>query len=173
MIAMIKKISLIKLILGGAAMFAQENMNHQNDNVGIIVSIPLVSITLRVDVILQLIFAIQNSADDLNPWAIIIDSLATIPSFELVNIPATINPICPTDEYAIIDFISDCRKQIIEVITPPTIATEIIGFISSLFMCLKIIIIRASPYPPSFSRMAARIIDPATGASTWAFGSHK
>jgi len=38
---------------------------------------------------------------------------------------------------------------------------------------LKIIIIRASPYPPNLSRIAARIIDPATGASTWAFGSHK
>lgn len=48
-----------------------------------------------------------------------------------------------------------------------------IGFINNLFMCVKIIIIRARPYPPSLSRMAARIIDPATGASTWAFGNHK
>jgi len=38
-------------------------------------------------------------------------------------------------------------------------------FIISLF-------IRIKPYPPNFSRIAARIIDPATGASTWAFGSH-
>lgn len=38
---------------------------------------------------------------------------------------------------------------------------------------MKIIIIRARPYPPSFSRIAAKIIDPATGASTCAFGSHK
>jgi len=59
------------------------------------------------------------------------------------------------------------------VITPPTIATDIIGFINILFMWPKIIIIRASPYPPSLSRMAARIIEPATGASTWALGSHK
>jgi len=29
------------------------------------------------------------------------------------------------------------------------------------------------PYPPSFSRMAARIIDPAIGASTCALGSHR
>ena len=35
------------------------------------------------------------------------------------------------------------------------------------------VISRISPYPPNFSKMAARIIDPATGASTWAFGSHK
>lgn len=34
-------------------------------------------------------------------------------------------------------------------------------------------IIRSMPYPPNFSRTAARIIDPATGASTWALGSHR
>jgi hypothetical protein len=38
---------------------------------------------------------------------------------------------------------------------------------------LKIIIIRANPYPPNLSRIAAKIIEPATGASTCAFGSHK
>jgi hypothetical protein len=48
-----------------------------------------------------------------------------------------------------------------------------IGLISILFIYLNIIIIRAIPYPPNFSRIAARIIDPATGASTCAFGSHK
>lgn len=29
------------------------------------------------------------------------------------------------------------------------------------------------PNPPSLRRIAARIIDPATGASTWALGSHR
>lgn len=33
--------------------------------------------------------------------------------------------------------------------------------------------IRSIPYPPNFRRIAARIIEPATGASTCAFGSHK
>lgn len=28
-------------------------------------------------------------------------------------------------------------------------------------------------YPPSFSKIAARIMDPAIGASTWVFGSHR
>lgn len=37
----------------------------------------------------------------------------------------------------------------------------------------KIINIRASPYPPSFRRIAASTIDPAIGASTWALGSHR
>jgi hypothetical protein len=33
--------------------------------------------------------------------------------------------------------------------------------------------IRASPYPPNFRRIAANTIEPAIGASTWALGSHK
>ena len=47
-IDIIKKISLIKLILGGAAIFAQQNINHHNDSIGIIVRKPFVSIILRV-----------------------------------------------------------------------------------------------------------------------------
>jgi len=43
-------------------------------------------------------FAIQNRAEDLNPWAIIMASPASIPSFEFVSIPATISPMWPTDE---------------------------------------------------------------------------
>ena len=35
------------------------------------------------------------------------------------------------------------------------------------------VIIRRSPYAPSFKRTPARIIDPATGASTWALGNHE
>lgn len=66
-IDIIKKISLIKLILGGAAMFAQQNINHHSDNIGITVKNPFVNIILRVCVILYLIFAMQNSADDLSP----------------------------------------------------------------------------------------------------------
>jgi hypothetical protein len=33
--------------------------------------------------------------------------------------------------------------------------------------------IRTNPYPPSFSKIAASTMDPAIGASTWAFGNHK
>lgn len=33
--------------------------------------------------------------------------------------------------------------------------------------------IRIIPYPPNFRSTAARTIDPAMGASTWALGSHK
>lgn len=47
----------------------------------------------------------------------------------------------------------------------------IIGY--SLFTEFKLFITRIIPYPPNFRRIAARIIDPAMGASTWAFGSHR
>ena len=40
---------------------------------------------------------------------------------------------------------------------------SVIGFRST--------VIRSLPYPPSFSRTAARIMEPEMGASTWAFGS--
>lgn len=32
---------------------------------------------------------------------------------------------------------------------------------------------RINPYPPSFNKIAAKIIDPSKGASTWALGNHK
>lgn len=33
--------------------------------------------------------------------------------------------------------------------------------------------IRIMPYPPNFNSTAASTIEPAIGASTWAFGSHR
>jgi len=41
------------------------------------------------------------------------------------------------------------------------------------FIFGKIVSIRARPYPPSFSKIAARTIEPAMGASTWALGSQR
>lgn len=32
---------------------------------------------------------------------------------------------------------------------------------------------RINPYPPNFNKIEAKIIEPTTGASTWALGSHK
>ena len=40
---------------------------------------------------------------------------------------------------------------------------SVIGFRST--------VIRSLPYPPSFRRTAARIMEPVMGASTWALGS--
>lgn len=43
----------------------------------------------------------------------------------------------------------------------------------SVFVVGRVCIMRMMPYPPSFSRIAARTIEPAIGASTWAFGSQR
>lgn len=68
---------------------------------------------------------------------------------------------------------SDCRRQIAEVTTAPHMLILImsLGFGSkgNFINCVA----RISPNPPSFRRIAARIMEPATGASTWALGSHK
>jgi hypothetical protein len=70
-------------------------------------------------------FAKINSADDLSPWAIIIIRALDIPHTELDSIPVSINPMCPTDEYAISDLRSGCRMQIILVAAAPDNATLI------------------------------------------------
>jgi hypothetical protein len=37
----------------------------------------------------------------------------------------------------------------------------------------KRMVIRIMPYPPSFSRIAARTMEQTIGASTWALGNHR
>ena len=88
--------------------------------------------------------------------------------------PANKSPIWPTEEYAIRDFKSGCRRQMKLVATAPQAAT---GASQNARLVLSIggnfSLIRRRPYEPSFRRIPAKIIDPATGASTCAFGSHR
>lgn len=55
----------------------------------------------------------------------------------------------------------------------PHMASTINGKNKSVFIVGRVCVIRMMPYPPSFSRIAASTIEPAIGASTWAFGSHR
>lgn len=71
------------------------------------------------------------------------------------------------------DFRSVCRRQIELVIIIPHSDSRINGYAIDLVTGSRIMEMRIIPYPPSFNRIAARIIDPAIGASTWAFGSHR
>lgn len=65
-------------------------------------------------------------------------------------------------------------RQIRLVRTPPQQQNGmIIGAISSTKGNQNMEVSRMYPYPPIFSNMAASIMDPATGASTWALGSHR
>ena len=71
------------------------------------------------------------------------------------------------------DFRSVCRKHIELVISIPHRDSRMNGIDIVLVVGSSSMDRRIMPYPPSFSRMAARIIDPAIGASTWALGSHR
>ncbi len=68
---------------------------------------------------------------------------------------------------------SVCRVQIRPVRHAPHMAMELNMGVRVLFTQINNIASRRSPYLPSFRRTAARIIDPATGASTWALGSQR
>lgn len=59
------------------------------------------------------------------------------------------------------------------VIITPHRARAMIGYAMSLERGFRMTIMRIIPYPPSFRRMAASTMDPATGASTWAFGNQR
>ena len=61
----------------------------------------------------------------------------------------------------------------VPVIITPHRASAMIGYTRSLERGSRITIIRIMPYPPSFRRIAASTMDPATGASTWAFGNQR
>lgn len=69
---------------------------------------------------------------------------------------------------------SDCRMQIIPVTMAPhneIAMSNLVTLEENNFV--TVYMIRSKPYPPSFSKIAAKIIEPAIGASTCAFGSHK
>lgn len=59
------------------------------------------------------------------------------------------------------------------VIITPQRARIINGYAISFVRGVRIVITRIIPYPPSFKRIPARTMEPAMGASTWAFGSQR
>lgn len=81
--------------------------------------------------------------------------------------------MCLTEEYAIKDLTSVCRMQISLAKAPPIVEMTIIRVDVDLEAKINFIERRIKPYLPNLSKIPARIIDPATGASTWAFGSHR
>lgn len=78
-----------------------------------------------------------------------------------------------TEEYAMRDFRSVWRRQIELVIIMPHKDSMINGYAMKSVAGFKSNVIRSMPYPPSFNRIAARTMEPAIGASTWALGSQR
>lgn len=134
---------------------------------------PLVIYRLRVFVDSYVIFAIAKRAEEERPWAIIMKVAPKNPIIENERAPAISSPIWPIDEYAISAFRSVCRKQIIDEMIAPHRAILIIKEGRVELGGVNIVDIWSRPYPPNFNKIAAKIMEPATGASTCALGSHK
>lgn len=139
------RISDARLIVGGAAIFAAENKNQIAVINGKNASIPLVKNKLRVCVVSYIELASANRAEDERPWATIIIIEPSQPQIELVIKPAVNKPICPTEEYAINDFISGCRIQIVLVIKAPHIAIVEIRGVIKVFIIINKEDIRIKP----------------------------
>lgn len=88
-------------------------------------------------------------------------------------IPAVARPMWLTEEYATNDFTSVCRIHTHPARVPPIRDTLITKEALILFRRINLDANRRRPYLPNFSRIPARIMEPATGASTWAFGSQR
>lgn len=110
-------------------------------------------------------------AEEAIPWANMIIMAAKKAIFENANISATTNLIWLTEEYAIMIFISICRKHSTPTKPPPNRAT--LWIIDKFWVKYKLNLKRQRPNPANFKSKAASTMDPTTGASTWAFGSHK
>jgi hypothetical protein len=91
-------ISLIKFRDGGAAILIDNSKNHHIHSVGLISRIPFVKNVLRVCVMLYVILARINNADDLSPCAIIIIIAPAIPHVDIDIHPEISKPMCLTDE---------------------------------------------------------------------------
>jgi len=74
--------------------------------------------------------------------------------------------MCLTEEYAISALTSVCRTQINPANTPPTKEIDKIKLAVFIFKRINLEAARKMPYLPNFSKIPARTMDPATGAST-------
>lgn len=115
----------------------------------------------------------QKRAEETRPWEIIKIMEPVMLHSVLIIDAAITRPMWLTEEKAIRDFISVCREHSIADRRTPKREKIIKGGAAGRNESLIIVPIRRMPYPPSFRRVPARIIDPAIGASTCAFGSHK
>lgn len=97
-ILLINKISLNRLIEGGAAILQIQSKNHHNAIEGIICISPLQSNILRDDVRSNTMLVRQNIPEEHNPWAIIRAKHPTAPVLLPAITPAITKLMWATDE---------------------------------------------------------------------------
>src|SRR3989304_1286232 len=115
----------------------------------------------------------RNNAPVDSPWLTIWSTPPAIACSVNAKVPSTTNPRCDTDEYATRRFTSVWMSATIAPYTIPISAiTEIASakYREASGNSDRLNLIR--PYAPIFSSTAARITEPAVGASVWASGSH-
>lgn len=113
-----------------------------------------------------MVLARQNSADEVNPWAIIRAMAPDRLHCVWIIIAAMTSPMWLIEEYAMRDFRSVCCRQVRLASVAPQRARTISGRNRSVFIVGRICVIRMMPYPPSFNSTAASTMEPAIGAST-------
>lgn len=112
-------ISAPKFIDGGAPILAQAPKKIKIERAGVMDIRPLVRANLRVFVLSYIELARANRADEARPWAIIMVREPINLHWENIKSLQSISPIWLTDAYAIRDFISGWRAQIIAVYAAP------------------------------------------------------
>jgi len=167
----IKIISLNKLYEKGPPKLDIININQTIENLGENLKfLPLKKYLREWDRSYK-ILAPKNIPEEQDPCAIITIIPPSTPHVLIEKNPAIISAICTTDEYAITTFISLVMTQITPKIIPP--AKEMtINDLNILLASIKKDS-RTIPYPPSFNKTPAKIIDPDTGASTCALGNQR
>lgn len=125
----IQIISEIKLIIGGAAILLIIVNSHKKEIKGEEPKIPFLSKILRENLRKYNKFPPKNIEEELSPWATINISPPVKLILVIYKSLLMTNPICATEEYAIITFMSNWFKQINPINADPVKDTEIKKFI--------------------------------------------
>jgi len=91
-------ISPARFSLGGSAIFADTDIIHIIEVIGVVLTNPLISIMLRELIFSYIRFVKKNIIEEVRPWVSMITSLEYCPIFEFVSVLMIISPMCPTDE---------------------------------------------------------------------------
>lgn len=108
-------ISAARFIEGGAPILAQAARKTRAESGGATDITPFVNASLRVLVLSYMELAKANKAEEANPCATIMRRAPVKLQWENINRLVRRRPMCLTEAYAIRDFISGCRVQIIAV----------------------------------------------------------
>lgn len=166
-------ISLKRFKDGGEAILNISSKNHHNLITGKLKAKPLFIYRLRLLKRKYVLFVRKNKPEEASPWDSESHNPPSKDQLKINNMVRRQSPICITEEYAIRDFKSTCRKQTKHKNKFPIRLIEIHVQLSFSLIFLVLKNIRSKAYLPNFKVIPASIIEPIVGASTCALGNHK